>query len=246
MLTDEQLAEIRRAVESDPQGWEGDLLAEVDRLRAEAQDAVAPDRGGYDGTERLCRALYGRPPQPRDYLGGSASHMLHDAADLIVRLTRPDRDEEPTLAQIRFSLVAAQQRSPGSPRHHWRRRYEEDVAYLLNALACAHNIIADLLLESEARRAGAAEERRRLREAIRRNTERDGLGDHWSLADLDELLATLSPLPDPLPPEAARAEADRLREALRPFADAWQAVDDNTHFLVLNEDLRRAREALGK
>jgi hypothetical protein len=39
----------------------------------------------YDGTERLCLALYGRKPQPRDYLGGSEARMLHDAASALSR-----------------------------------------------------------------------------------------------------------------------------------------------------------------
>ena len=34
-----------------------------------------------DGTERLCRAVYGRSATARDYLGGSEARMLHDAAD---------------------------------------------------------------------------------------------------------------------------------------------------------------------
>ena len=34
-----------------------------------------------DGTDRLCRALYGRKATARDYLGGSDAKMLHDAAD---------------------------------------------------------------------------------------------------------------------------------------------------------------------
>lgn len=46
-----------------------------------------PDRGGADGTERLCRALYGRKATARDYLGGSNARMLHDAAD---RLSPPE------------------------------------------------------------------------------------------------------------------------------------------------------------
>jgi hypothetical protein len=33
-----------------------------------------------DGTGRLCRALYGRKAEPKDYLGGSEATMLHDAA----------------------------------------------------------------------------------------------------------------------------------------------------------------------
>ena len=36
---------------------------------------------GWDGTERLCRVLYGRSPLVADYVGGSNAKMLHDAAD---------------------------------------------------------------------------------------------------------------------------------------------------------------------
>lgn len=39
-----------------------------------------------DGTERLCRAVYGRKAAARDYLGGSDAKMLHDAADRIAEL----------------------------------------------------------------------------------------------------------------------------------------------------------------
>lgn len=45
------------------------LAEERDRLRE------------ADGTERLCRALYGRKASARDYVGGSDARMLHDAAD---------------------------------------------------------------------------------------------------------------------------------------------------------------------
>ncbi|MFC5423692.1 hypothetical protein ACFPOB_29600 [Bosea eneae] len=46
-----------------------------------------PDRDGADGTERLCRALYGRKAATRDYLGGSDARMLHDAADRLASLS---------------------------------------------------------------------------------------------------------------------------------------------------------------
>jgi hypothetical protein len=39
-----------------------------------------------DGTDRLCRAVYGRPAEPRDYLGGANAQMLYDAADMIEAL----------------------------------------------------------------------------------------------------------------------------------------------------------------
>jgi len=43
---------------------------------------------GGDGTERLGRAVYGRSPRPREIVGGSEAHLLHDAADEIERLRR--------------------------------------------------------------------------------------------------------------------------------------------------------------
>jgi hypothetical protein len=42
-----------------------------------------------DGTDRLCRALYGAA-KPADYLGGSDAKMLHDAADRIAELLAAD------------------------------------------------------------------------------------------------------------------------------------------------------------
>jgi len=39
-----------------------------------------------DGTETLCKELYGRPEQARDYIGGSEAQMLYDAAAKIAEL----------------------------------------------------------------------------------------------------------------------------------------------------------------
>ena len=39
-----------------------------------------------DGTDRLCRVLYGRGARPQDYLGGLDARMLHDAADRLEEL----------------------------------------------------------------------------------------------------------------------------------------------------------------
>lgn len=39
-----------------------------------------------DGTERLCRVLYGRSAQVQDYIGGSNAKMLHDAARRITEV----------------------------------------------------------------------------------------------------------------------------------------------------------------
>jgi hypothetical protein len=70
-------AAVRRAIAAE---------AEVERLRAMLAETDGHRPGSEDGTCRLCRAVYGREPRMRDYLGGSQAHMLHDAADLIARL----------------------------------------------------------------------------------------------------------------------------------------------------------------
>lgn len=64
------------------------LRAERDRLRDMVAEAEAwhRDSKGEDGTDKLCRAVYGREATPRDYLGGSEARMLHDAAALIMEL----------------------------------------------------------------------------------------------------------------------------------------------------------------
>ena len=51
------------------------------------------------GTAKLCKVLYGRPPRPRDYLGGSDSRMLSDAADEIERLRESERLSREMLAR---------------------------------------------------------------------------------------------------------------------------------------------------
>ena len=38
-----------------------------------------------DGTESLCRAIYGRDGTAKEFLGGSDAKMLFDATDLILR-----------------------------------------------------------------------------------------------------------------------------------------------------------------
>ena len=39
-----------------------------------------------DGVDRLAKAVYGRKPEPRDYVGGSTAQILYDAAQLIGHL----------------------------------------------------------------------------------------------------------------------------------------------------------------
>jgi len=66
------------------QEWMTDLVAAA----LQGHDGGEPRADG-DGTARLCQALYGRPAQPRDYLGGSDARMLHEAADKIAALQEP-------------------------------------------------------------------------------------------------------------------------------------------------------------
>lgn len=59
--------------------------AEVERLRKIIDDATGYSKDG-DGTDLLCKALYGRPGKVADWLGGSEAKMLHDAAKEVERL----------------------------------------------------------------------------------------------------------------------------------------------------------------
>lgn len=77
------------------------LIDLVDALTADG-GAAMPDRGGMDGTERLCRSLYGRKATARDYLGGSDARMLHDAAD---RLTESLATPTPSPVEARADGV---------------------------------------------------------------------------------------------------------------------------------------------
>ena len=51
-----------------------------------------------DGADRLCKALYGRKPKAKDYLGGSDAVMLYDAASKIHRLTQQLQFNEASVA----------------------------------------------------------------------------------------------------------------------------------------------------
>ncbi len=63
-------------------------LAAYEAERMGVDEGRRPDG---DGTDRLCRALYGRDAEVRDWLGGSEARMLHDAADrLAERAQGPD------------------------------------------------------------------------------------------------------------------------------------------------------------
>lgn len=62
-----------------------------------------------DGTARLCRVLYGRKEEPRDYIGGSDARMLHDAVDEIEKLrgTREQHRAYAHMMQEQRSQIAA-------------------------------------------------------------------------------------------------------------------------------------------
>lgn len=90
---------LRRIEDIGPERWRAELfdlaeyaLAALARRTHAAEriiaDSIHPNVDGNDGTERLCQAVYGRPSQARDYLGGSAARMLHDGAELIEKLRR--------------------------------------------------------------------------------------------------------------------------------------------------------------
>lgn len=51
-------------------------------------------RDNPDGTDRLCRVLYNRRAKPQDYIGGSESPMLHDAADRLERVKAAEAEVE--------------------------------------------------------------------------------------------------------------------------------------------------------
>ena len=80
--------------------WDGVVTTEA--LRAWAHRVPDSD----DGTERLCLAVYGRPAQPRDFLGGSNAHMLHDAADVIAKLRLERENDAPVKRATRRAEVA--------------------------------------------------------------------------------------------------------------------------------------------
>lgn len=52
------------------------------RERRMSEPQTTPD----DGTDRLCKALYGRPATARDFVGGSQATMLHDGATQLTAL----------------------------------------------------------------------------------------------------------------------------------------------------------------
>lgn len=81
------------------------VVQEVERLRKIIDDATGYSKDG-DGTDLLCKALYGRPGKVADWLGGSEAKMLHDAAKEVERLRAEnerlrEQSEESALARLR-------------------------------------------------------------------------------------------------------------------------------------------------
>lgn len=62
-----------------------ELRQELARLHKVIADATGHSKDG-DGVDLLCKALYGRPGQVPDWLGGSEARMLYDAVEEIEEL----------------------------------------------------------------------------------------------------------------------------------------------------------------
>lgn len=68
------------------------------RENPEVQDG-SPVARLDDGLDRLGRAVYGRPPKPGEWLGGSDARILHDAADKLEAAQK--------LCEVYFNIAAA-------------------------------------------------------------------------------------------------------------------------------------------
>lgn len=98
----------------------GKAELKVARLRKIIDDATGHSKDG-DGVDLLCKALYGRPGQVPDWLGGSEARMLYDAVKEIGNLNvalneandtieRMSRDEVNALDRLRAELADLQSR----------------------------------------------------------------------------------------------------------------------------------------
>ena len=121
--------------------WDGKVTTEA--LRAWARRV--PDSA--DGTERLCLAVYGRPAQPRDFLGGSNAHMLHDAADALAHARFMAAGWRRLARELRADRDRARRDA-----HKWERRQRKTY---------------DRVNEEALRAAAAEAERDALRERVR-------------------------------------------------------------------------------
>lgn len=83
------------------EAWESGALGRDERY-VEVVESSEPD-----GAERLCRALYGREPKAREYLGGSEAKMLHDAADRLEAMKAENTHLKSRLAAARNLLSMA-------------------------------------------------------------------------------------------------------------------------------------------
>jgi hypothetical protein len=134
--------------------------------------------------------------------------------DRLLALLAVDPAEEARLREIRDTLAGDSGGGYG----------RETVIYLLARLDAAEGRFADFLGENQAaRRAGAAEERRRVLDEVRARAagaRRETALDYWmgwehGLNAVTHRLVALPPLADPLPPEQARREQDRLAACMR-------------------------------
>ena len=62
-------------------GYDNDWKKEFNPRTSRLEEKPTSSCG--DGTDRLCMAVYGRPAEPRDYIGAANAQMLYDAADMI-------------------------------------------------------------------------------------------------------------------------------------------------------------------
>jgi hypothetical protein len=98
-----------RALASEPEMGATEALVRAEAHRHEV--ASEQGAGGKDGTDVLCEAVYQRPAEPRDYLGGSQANMLHDAAKELQRLRKElDNEKAEVLEQYRMAVAAVKQK----------------------------------------------------------------------------------------------------------------------------------------
>ena len=141
---------------------------------------------------------------------------------------------------LRDDLVQSQ--VPLSDRPLWRflSRSWETVTALLAAVAERDAVIHDLQMDSEAYRMGRATELGEVLDTLERLRDEHTCSQYWHLLNraISSVCTRHDIAPqDPLPPDRARAEIDRLRGVLERIAD--YADDD------LPEVAATAREALG-
>ena len=94
--------------------------------KCERNDKLTPVEEGApilpDGTDKLCQALYGRAPEPQDYLGGGEAKMLHDAANEIEQLRKWIGDLQD--GSYINCVYCGHQYPPGTPESRDKHLYE--------------------------------------------------------------------------------------------------------------------------